>query len=132
MLRLFLVLLAACASHPVVIWASARTGGEERIQVRANGTVEYTAVNNGVEEKPEKISLAREQVRELNDMLRTQHACELTHDPAYIPDPEDGQTTLLVDYPDQKCKVTLSNGEWQRRGHDIVDTMRSMRLHPRS
>ena len=132
MRRLSLLVLVACgSSRPVVIWAGARAGGEERIEVRGNGQVEYTATNNGIDEKPEAMSLMKTQVRELGDMLRSQRACELGHDPAYTPEAEEGQTTLLISFPDQQCKVTLWNGEWLRgRARDIADTMRSMRLRP--
>jgi hypothetical protein len=130
---LWLILLAACSPHrAVVIWVSARAGGEERIEVRSNGDIQYMATNGGVEDKPESaMRLTKDQVRELGDLLRSQRACELTHDPGYAPEVDESQTTLAIAFPDQQCKVTLWNGEWQRgRARDIADTMRSMRLRP--
>jgi hypothetical protein len=130
---LSLVLLAACAaSRPVVTWTIARSGGEERVEVRSNGDVEFTATNDGVKEKPETLRLTREQVSELDDILRTQHACQLAHDPAYTPAPDESQTTLVVAFSDQQCTVTLWNSEWRRGpARDISETMRSMRLKPK-
>jgi hypothetical protein len=133
MWRISLVLLAACASGPAVVtWRIARPGGEERVEVRSNGDVQYTAINGGVEEKPETLRLSTEQVSELDDMLRNQHACELKHDPGYTPAADEGQTTLTVAFPDQQCKITLFHKEWQHgRAHEISETMRSMRLRPK-
>lgn len=130
---LSLVLLAACAAgRPVVTWTIARSSGEERVEVRSNGDVEFTATNGGVKEKPETLRLTKEQVSELDDILRNQHACELAHDPAYTPGADEGQTTLVVAFSDQQCKVTLWHSEWQRgRAREISETMRSMRLKPK-
>lgn len=130
---LSLVLLAACAAgRPVVIWTVARSGGEERVEVSSNGDVEFTVTNGGVKEKPETLRLTKEQVSELDDILRSQHACELAHDPAYAPSADESQTTLVVAFSDQQCKVTLWNTEWRRgRAREISETMRSMRLKPK-
>jgi hypothetical protein len=129
---LWLILLAACTPHPLVTWLSARAGREERIEVRSTGDIRYTATSNGVEEKRESsMTLSKDQLRELADLLRNQHAGELAHDPGYTPDADETQTTLAVAFPDQQCKVTLWNGEWQLgRAREIADTMRSMRKRP--
>ena len=128
-----LVLLAACAPvRPVVMWTIARTGGEQRIEVSSNGDVKITATNDGVEEKPESIRLTKDQVSELGDMLRSQRACELAHEPGYTPTADEGQTTLTVAFADQQCKVTLWNSEWLRgRAREISETMRSMKIRPK-
>lgn len=124
--------LGACgSSHPVVTWVAARISGEDRLEVRANGDITFTATTNGVEEKRETLKLTKEQVSELDDILRTQKACELASDPAYAPAADEGKTTLSISFSDQTCNVTLWNSEWHRgRAHDIAETMHSMRLRP--
>jgi hypothetical protein len=130
---LSLILLAACGStRPVVTWTVARPTSEERVEVRENGEIVFTATNGGVEEKPESLRMEKEQVSELGDLLRSQHACELAHDPAYTPTPDEGQITLVIAFSDQHCKVTMSASEWLRgRAHEISETMRSMRTRPK-
>ena len=129
MRHLLLILLAACAPPPpVVTWVSTITGVHERVEVRKNGDVSYTASTRGVEGKPEQIKLSKEQVEELADILRAQHACELAHDPTFTPAPDEGKTSLELSFPDQRCKIELWNREWQRdRTREILETMRSMR-----
>jgi hypothetical protein len=129
---LLLVALAACTPrHPVVTWVSSLTGVQERVEILSNGDVSYTTTVKGVASEPKPIKLAKEQVEELADMLRAQHACQLAHDPAHTPAPDEGQSTLELAFSDQRCKVTLWNREWLRDGtREIADTMRSMRpLH---
>lgn len=130
---LSLVLLAACApARPVVMWTTTRASREDRVEIRDNGDVIYTIIRNGVTERSESIRLTSEQVDELGDVLRSQRACELAHEPDYTPGADEAQTTLAITYPDLHCKVTLWHTEWQRgRARDISDTMRSMRTKPR-
>jgi hypothetical protein len=78
--------------------------------------------------KEQRVQLTRDQIDELEELLRTRRACELAHDPAYTPSPEEAQTTLELAFPDQHCKVVLWSTEWQQgRAKDIAETMRSMR-----
>src|SRR5690242_12057305 len=110
---LSLDLLAACTpARPVAMWTVARPGSEERVEVRDNGDIIYVATNNGVEEKPETLKMSQDQVSELGDVLRHHQACQLAHEPGYTPDADEGQTTLVLSFPDQRCKVTLWNSEW--------------------
>lgn len=127
-----LPLLAACnPGRPVVMWATPRATGEERIELVGNGDITFIAINNGAEDRSETNRLAREQLAELHDMLREHRACELAHEADYTPGADELQTTLTLAFPDLQCRVTLWAGEWQR-GHarDIADTMRSMRRRP--
>src|ERR1043165_6222250 len=129
---LSLILLAACgSSRPVVTWTGARPTSEGRVEVRESGETVFTATNGGVGGKPESLRMEKDQVSELGDLLRSQHACERAHDPAYTPTPDEGQITLLIAFSDQHCKVTMSAGEWLRgRAPEISETMRSMRTRP--
>lgn len=126
---LVIITLAGCAPpRPVVTWVSTITGLNERVEVRSNGDVRYTTTSRGVTGRPQELKLSKEQVEELGDLLRTQRACELAHDPSFTPMPDEGQTTLEVAFPDMRCKIVLWNREWQRdRSREIVDTLRSMR-----
>jgi hypothetical protein len=110
------------------MWVTSGTSASERIEIAANGEGQYTSAIDGVPEKDERVSLSREQVNELAELLRTQHACELAGDPAYTPVPGEGKTTLELAFPDQHCKVVLWDFEWQRgRAKEITETMHSMR-----
>jgi hypothetical protein len=51
----------------------------------------------------------------------------MTHDPAYTPVANEGQTTVELSIDDLQCTVTLYDLEWQRKAKNIVETMRSMR-----
>jgi len=126
---LLLVALAACApKRPVVTWVSSLTGVQERVEIRSDGDVSYTTTVKGVETRPQPIKLGKEQVEELAELMRAQRACELAHDPDFTPAPDEGQSTLELSFPDQRCKVVLWNREWLRdRSREIVETMRSMR-----
>jgi hypothetical protein len=126
---LLLLALAGCASGaPVVRWTSTGVGLVERIELKRSGEGNYVSTLNGVEERNERVVLSGSQVQELDDLLRSQGACQLRHEPDYKPGPEEGQTTLELAFPDQTCKVVLSNSEWQRGpAHAISETMRSMR-----
>jgi hypothetical protein len=128
-----LIVLAACgSSRPVVTWTVARATSQERVEVREDGEIVFTATNGGVEEKPESLRLTKDQVSELGDILRSQHACELAHDPAYTPTADEGQITMAIAFSDQRCKVTMFASEWLRgRAHEISETMRSMRSRPK-
>ena len=130
---LSLIVLAACgSSRPVVTWTVARATSQERVEVREDGEIVFTATNGGVEEKPESLRLTKDQVSELGDILRSQHACELAHDPAYTPTPDEGQITMVIAFDNQACKVTMFASEWLRgRAHEISETMRSMRSRPK-
>lgn len=128
------IALAACAPKPLVVtWVSSMTGTTEHVEVRSNGDVSFTTSIGGAPGSAEHLSLLKEQVEELHELVRTQHACELAHDPAYTPAPDEGQTTLELAFPDQHCKIVLWNREWQQdRAREIAETMRSMRpLKPR-
>jgi hypothetical protein len=130
---LSLIVLAACGSgRPVVTWTVARAMSQERVEVHEGGEIVFSATNNGVEEKPESLRLTKEQVSELGEILRNQHACELAHDPAYTPTPDEGQITMVIAFSGQQCKVTMFASEWLRgRAHEISETMRSMRTRPK-
>lgn len=126
---LLLSALAACAPKlPVVTWVSSITGVTEHVQVRSNGDVSFTTSTGGAPGSAEHLSLEKAQVQELDELFRTQRACELAHDPGYTPAPDEGQTTLELAFPDQQCKIVLWNREWQQgRAREIAETMRSMR-----
>lgn len=126
---LLLLAVAGCASGPPVVrWTTSGTGLNERIELKSSGDGSYVSSLNGVVERNERVILSSAQIDELNQLLRTQGACTLTHEPDYKPAPGEGQTTLELAFPDQKCKVVLSNTEWQRgRAQAITETMRSMR-----
>ena len=123
------IALTACAPKLLVAtWASSMTGTTEHVEVRSNGDVSFTASAGGAPGSPEHLSLLEEQVEELHELLRTHLACELAHDPAYTPAPDEGQTTLELAFPDLRCKIVLWNREWQQGpGREIAETMRSMR-----
>jgi hypothetical protein len=126
---LLVIALAACgAKSSVVTWVTSGTGLNERIEVQSNGHVSYTSTLAGAKQKDDFVVLSREQVEELDEVFRSQHACELAHDPAYTPGESEGKTTLVLAFPDQHCTVVLWNAEWER-GHaqPITETMRSMR-----
>jgi hypothetical protein len=131
MRRLVLVLLSLAACSPtrvVVKWWSTGAGTNERIEIKSSGNGNYTRTDNGRPEKDEQVILTTDQVRELDDLFRSQGACELKHDPEYTPRPSEGETTLELAFPDQSCKVVLWNTEWDRgRAQPIGETMRSMR-----
>jgi hypothetical protein len=126
---LLLLVLVGCASGtPVVRWTTTGVGLTERIELSGSGNGNYVSTLNGVEDRNERVILSGAQIDELNELLRSHGACELRHEPDYKPGPDEGQTTLELAFPDQKCKVVLSNGEWQRgRAQAISETMRSMR-----
>jgi hypothetical protein len=126
--------LTACAPKLLVAtWATSLTGATERVEVRSNGDVSFTTSTGDSPGRAEHLSLLKEQVEELHELVRTQRACELAHDPAYTPAPDEGQTTLELAFPDLRCKIVLWNREWQQgRAREIAETMRSMRpLGPR-
>lgn len=129
MRSLLLLLLVACAPKvPVVTWVSSLTGVTEHVEVGSNGDVSFVSTTGGEAGSAEHLSLMKEQVQELDELLRNQRACELAHDPAHTPAPDEGQTTLELSFPDLRCKVTLWNREWQQgRAREIAETMRSMR-----
>lgn len=126
---LLLIALAGCgAKRPVVTWASTGTGMNERIEIDSAGHVSYTTTVNGVPDKKDEVVLSSAQVDEVDELFRSQKACELAHDPSFTPEPDEGQTTLVLAFPDQKCTVVLWNREWERgRAQQITETMRSMR-----
>lgn len=125
---LLLALLGCGSGKPVVRWTSTGVGTQESIEIKSSGDGSYTSTINGVESRNERVILTRSQVDELNELFRTQGACQLAHDPAYTPVPDEGQTTLELAFPDQTCKVKLWNIEWEHgRAQPITETMRSMR-----
>ena len=126
---LSLLILAGCgAKHPVVTWANMGKGVTERIELQSSGDGNYTSTIDGQPHKDQRVILSKEQIEELQEMLRSKRACELAHDPAYTPAPDEGQTTLELAFPDQHCKVVLWNLEWQQgAAKDIAETMQSMR-----
>lgn len=126
---LSLIALVACTpKHPVVTWGSSSMGMSERIEIAGDAQGSYTHTTNGVEDKNERLSFTNDQFRELIELFRTQHACELAHDPTYTPVPDEGQTTLELAFPDQHCKIVLWDAEWQRGpAREITETMHSMR-----
>jgi hypothetical protein len=130
---LLLLALAACGSRPPVItWASSGTVVTERIVLANNGNGQYTSMTGGAVDKDERLSLTTDQFNELVEMLRSRHACQLAHDPAYTPVPNESTITLELALPDLRCKVELWDLEWQRQARDIFETMRSMRpLRPK-
>jgi hypothetical protein len=126
---LVFVMLAGCGPrHYVVTWATSGTSATERIELEASGDGHYTSATDGAPEKDERVILDKDQFNELAEMFRAHRVCELTDDPAYVPVPGEGKTTLEVAFPDLHCKVTLWNYTWrQGRAKDISETMRSMR-----
>src|SRR5262245_24571697 len=127
-LPLLAITLAACGpKQPVVTWARTGTGVTERIELLSSGDGNYTSSINGVD-KNERVVLSKDQVNELDELLRSKRACELSHDPAYTPGPEEGQTTLELAFPGLTCKVVMSTFEWQQgSAKEIAETMQSMR-----
>ncbi|HEX7838563.1 MAG TPA: hypothetical protein VF469_13905 [Kofleriaceae bacterium] len=121
--------LTACAPKLLVAtWVTSMTGTTEHVEVRSNGDVSYTASNGDAPGSAEHLSLAKEQVEEFHELVRTQRACELAHDPGYTPAADEGQTTLELAFPDLRCKIVLWNREWQQgRAREIAETMRSFR-----
>lgn len=100
----------------------------ERIELGSSGDGSYTSALGGAQEKSERLTLTRDQFAELEELFRTQKACQLAHDPSYTPGPEEGQTTLELAFPDQHCTVVMWNAEWQRgSAREITETMHSMR-----
>jgi hypothetical protein len=128
-----LVLVGCGAKQPVVMWANAGKGITERIELASSGDGNYTSTIDGVPHKEQRVILTKEQIEELAELLRSKRACELAHDPAYTPAPDEGQTTLELAFPDLRCKIVLWNIEWQQgRAKDIAETMQSMRpLRPK-
>lgn len=126
---LLLLALAACGPTRVVLkWWSTGAGTNERIELKSSGHGNYISTNNGVVEKDEPVILTDDQVHEIDELFRTQGACQLHHDPEYTPRSDEGQTTLELMFPDQACKVVLWNTEWNRgRAQPIAETMHSMR-----
>jgi hypothetical protein len=129
MRNLLLVVLAACgAKPPVVTWATSSTGATERIELQRSGEGRYTSTISGAPDREERVILSSDQVAELDEMFRSQRVCELAHDPSYTPAPDEGQTTLVLAFPDQRCTIVLWNHEWEHgRAQPISETMRSMR-----
>jgi hypothetical protein len=121
--------LAACGPNPPVVkWARTGTSVTERIELKSSGDGSYISTLNGIEDKNERVILTKEQVEELAELLRSKHACELAHDPAYTPAPEEGEITLELAFPDLHCKIVLWALEWQQpRAKDIAETMQSMK-----
>jgi hypothetical protein len=128
--RYFILLaLVACGSRQtVVVWGGSAAGEHGRMEIGSNGESRYVTVADGAEIASERVVLTKDQVRELDELIRAKHACELVHDPAYTPSPDEIQITLEVTYPDQRCKVTLYELEWLRGpAREIAETMQSMR-----
>jgi hypothetical protein len=110
------------------MWASSGTSASERIEIASNGEGRYTSATDGVTDKDERVVLSKDQLHELAEVFRTQHACELTGDPAYTPGAGEGKTTLELALPDQHCKIVLWEFEWQHgRAKEITETMHAMR-----
>ena len=110
------------------MWVSSSKTTAERIEYTRSGNGRYTHSSNGVQDADESVSLTDDQFRELTELFRTQHACELAHDPTYTPAPDEGQTTLELALPDQRCKIVLWDTEWRRDpARPITETMHSMR-----
>jgi len=129
-MRFVLVIaLAACGSkQPVVIWSTSGTEVAERIEVQSSGHITYTTTINGVPDKRDEVILTSDQVEEIDELFRNQHVCELANDPAYTPTADEGKTTLVLAFPDQRCTVELWNHEWNHgRAQPVAETMRSMR-----
>ena len=124
-----LLALAACgSSHPVVRWNSTGIGVNERIEIKSSGDGSYLSTNNGLREREERVVLSEAQVQELDELFRSHGACQLKHDPAYQPAPDEGKATLELSFPDQTCKIELWNLEWARGpAQSIAETMKSMR-----
>lgn len=123
-----LALVACSAGKPVVRWTSAGLGATERIEIKSSGDGNYTSTINGMKNRDERVVLSKTQVEEIDELFRTQGACQLAHDPAYTPVADEGQTTLELLFPDQTCKIVLWNREWDRgNARPIAETMRSMR-----
>jgi hypothetical protein len=125
-----LLALAGCgaAKTPVVTWISSSGPVVERIELQSNGNGKYLNAINGVAHPTQEVILSRDQIDELADIMRAKNVCKFSHDPAYTPQPDEGQTSLEIAFPDQHCKVMLWNREWlQGPALDISETMRSMR-----
>ena len=126
---LILIALVGCAAKRAVVkWATVAPKATERIELRSSGDGSYTSTTEGIETKSERVVLSPDQLAELAELFRTQKVCQLVHDPAYTPGPEEGQTTLELAFPDQHCTVVLWNTEWLRgSAKEITETMHSMR-----
>jgi hypothetical protein len=129
MRHVLLLALAACGAKPTVAtWTTTGPGLNERIEVQRDGHVKYTSSVNGVENRSEEVALNKEQVEEIDELFRSHDACKLAHDPAYTPQPDEGKTTLVLAFPEQRCTIELWNREWERPAAlPVSETMRSMR-----
>jgi hypothetical protein len=129
MRHVVLLALAACGSRPAVAtWTTTGPGLNERVEVQSDGHVKYTSTVNGVETRVEEIALTKDQVEEIDELFRGHGACKLVHDPEYTPQPDEGKTTLVLAFPEQRCTIELWNREWERGSAvPVSETMRSMR-----
>lgn len=120
--------LAACgATHPAVVWSAQGTGETTTITIDNHGVGQFTATVDGVLDDDEQLAFTKGQLHELVELYRSHGVCEMSHDPAYKPVENEGQTTVKLDAEDLHCEITLYDLEWQKKAKDIVETMRSMR-----
>ncbi|HET9620427.1 MAG TPA: hypothetical protein VFP84_03595 [Kofleriaceae bacterium] len=120
--------LAACgATRTVIVWENQGNGESTRTAIENNGGGQYTATADGVQHDDEQLSFTKGQIHELAELYRNRRVCEMSHDPAYTPVANEGQTTLVLDLEDLHCSVTLYDLEWEKKAKDITETMRSMR-----
>jgi hypothetical protein len=120
--------LAGCGgSHRVIAWSAEGSGEIAVTSIEKAGHGQYTATVDGVQQDDVPLGFTKGQIRELAELYRTNHVCELRHDPAYTPVADEGQTTLELDLEDLHCKVTLYDLEWEKLARPVTETMRSMR-----
>lgn len=121
-------LAAGCgATHPAIVWGAQGVGETTTITIDNHGNGQFTATANGVLDDDEQLGFTKGQLHELLELFRSHDVCAMTHDPAYKPVENEGQTTVKLDEEDLHCEVTLYDLEWQKKAKDIVETMRSMR-----
>jgi hypothetical protein len=126
---LVVAVLAACAPKPLVVhWAATRPTITERIEIRSDGEARYKTSSPGQPDTDERVVLSRDQLQELGEMFRARQACALPHDTTDTPPPGEATITLELNFPDQRCKLTLSEPEWRNGpAHDLAQTMDSIR-----
>lgn len=121
--------LGACAPRPLVVtWAATRPTITERVEIRSDGETHYRTTTPGRPDTDDLVTLSRDQLSELAELFRAKQACALPHDPSDTPAAGEAMITLELAFPDQQCKLTLTEAEWRNGpGHDLAETMSSIR-----
>ena len=125
---LALVASVGCgATHTAIVWGAHGVGETTTITIDNHGSGQFTATADGVIDDDEPLSFTKGQLHELIELFRGHNVCGMSHDSAYKPVDNEGQTTVKLDAEDLQCEVTLYDLEWEKKAKDIVETMRSMR-----